>query len=292
MPPRLDPAADAPTQRISSPADTEDRRWWILGVLVLSLVVVMTANTSLNVAIPSIVRDTGATATELQWIVDAYALVFAGLLLTAGAMGDRFGRKGALLVGLAIFGTHVAAGHARRRSSRRSSPSAPSRASAPRCSCRARCRSWQPCSHPRSAPGPSPSGPVSPAPAPPSASWAAAGCSSTSGGARCSSSTCPSSPPRSSWSAYSCPPPATRGACRSTGSGRCCRSSPSAPCSSAIIEGPERGWADPLTVGGFAVAAAGLAAFVVVGAPSRPPDARPALLPRAGRSPSGRRRSR
>jgi EmrB/QacA subfamily drug resistance transporter len=74
-------------------------------VLVLSLVVVMTANTSLNVAIPSIVRETGASATELQWIVDAYALVFAGMLLTAGAMGDRFGRKGALLWGLAIFGT-------------------------------------------------------------------------------------------------------------------------------------------------------------------------------------------
>jgi MFS transporter, DHA2 family, integral membrane protein len=82
-----------------------DRRWWVLGVLVLSLVVVMTANTSLNVAIPSIVRDTGASPTQLQWIVDAYALVFAGLLLTAGAMGDRFGRKGALMVGLAIFGT-------------------------------------------------------------------------------------------------------------------------------------------------------------------------------------------
>jgi len=82
-----------------------DRRWWILGVLVLSLVVVMTANTSLNVAIPSIVRDTGASPTQLQWIVDAYALVFAGLLLTAGAVGDRFGRKGALMAGLAIFGT-------------------------------------------------------------------------------------------------------------------------------------------------------------------------------------------
>lgn len=82
-----------------------DRRWWILGVLVLSLVIVMTANTSLNIAIPALVRDTGASSTVLQWIVDAYALVFAGLVLTAGALGDRFGRKGALLCGLAIFGS-------------------------------------------------------------------------------------------------------------------------------------------------------------------------------------------
>jgi MFS transporter, DHA2 family, integral membrane protein len=99
---------DTAPRHITPPAPAsaaDDRRWWILGVLVLSLVVVMTANTSLNVAIPSIVRETGASATQLQWIVDAYALVFAGLLLTAGALGDRFGRKGALLTGLAIFGT-------------------------------------------------------------------------------------------------------------------------------------------------------------------------------------------
>jgi EmrB/QacA subfamily drug resistance transporter len=83
----------------------DDRRWWILGVLVLSLVVVMTANTSLNLAIPSLVRDAGASSTQLQWIVDAYALVFGGLVLTAGAVGDRFGRKGALLWGLVIFGS-------------------------------------------------------------------------------------------------------------------------------------------------------------------------------------------
>jgi len=83
----------------------DDRRWWVLGVLVLSLVVVMTANTSLNLAIPSLVRETHASSTQLQWIVDAYALVFAGVLLTAGAIGDRFGRKGALLCGLVIFGS-------------------------------------------------------------------------------------------------------------------------------------------------------------------------------------------
>jgi EmrB/QacA subfamily drug resistance transporter len=55
------------------------------------------------VAIPSLQQDLGATATDLQWIIDSYAIIFAGLLLTAGALGDRFGRKEALLVGLAVF---------------------------------------------------------------------------------------------------------------------------------------------------------------------------------------------
>ena len=59
----------------------------------------------MNVALPTLQRELDASATMLQWIVDAYALVFAGLLLTAGALGDRFGRKGALLVGLVVFAT-------------------------------------------------------------------------------------------------------------------------------------------------------------------------------------------
>jgi len=82
-----------------------DRRWKVLAVLCTSLVVVIVGNTSLNVAIPTIQRELGASQTALQWMVDAYGLVFAGLLLTAGAIGDRFGRKGALQVGLAIFFT-------------------------------------------------------------------------------------------------------------------------------------------------------------------------------------------
>ncbi len=80
------------------------RRWIILGVLNISLVMVVTAVSSLNVAIPSIRDALDASGTQLQWIIDAYALVFAGMLLTAGALGDRFGRKGALLVGLTVFG--------------------------------------------------------------------------------------------------------------------------------------------------------------------------------------------
>src|SRR5207302_4141923 len=55
-------------------------------------------------ALPSIVRDLGAKGSQLQWIVDAYTISFAGLLLTAGSLGDRFGRKGALSAGLILFG--------------------------------------------------------------------------------------------------------------------------------------------------------------------------------------------
>jgi EmrB/QacA subfamily drug resistance transporter len=69
----------------------------------MSLMVIGIDNTVLNVAIPSLIKDLGATTSQLQWIVDGYTLVFAGLLLTAGSIGDRFGRKGALTVGLTIF---------------------------------------------------------------------------------------------------------------------------------------------------------------------------------------------
>jgi EmrB/QacA subfamily drug resistance transporter len=83
---------------------TYERRWWTLTILCLSLVVIILGNTVLNVALPTLQRELGASATQLQWMVDAYSLVFAGLLLTAGALGDRFGRKGFLALGLAIFG--------------------------------------------------------------------------------------------------------------------------------------------------------------------------------------------
>jgi EmrB/QacA subfamily drug resistance transporter len=79
------------------------RRWWALLVLCLSLVVIGLDNTVLNVALPTLVRDLSATASQLQWIVDAYVLVFAGLLLTAGNLGDRFGRKLALNFGMIVF---------------------------------------------------------------------------------------------------------------------------------------------------------------------------------------------
>src|ERR671917_635960 len=82
----------------------DPRRWWTLVVLCFSLLVIGLDNTILNVALPTLQQDLGASASQLQWIVDSYMLVFAGLLLTAGALGDRFGRKRALTFGLAVFG--------------------------------------------------------------------------------------------------------------------------------------------------------------------------------------------
>jgi len=80
------------------------RRWAILIVLCLSLVMVVVGNTALNVALPTLVKQLGASETQLQWITDSYSLVFAGLLLPAGALGDRYGRKGALQLGLTVVG--------------------------------------------------------------------------------------------------------------------------------------------------------------------------------------------
>ena len=79
-------------------------RWWTLVVLSVSLVIIGLDNTILNVAIPTIQRELEASSSELQWMVDAYVLVFASLLLTMGALGDRFGRKRTLQIGLLIFG--------------------------------------------------------------------------------------------------------------------------------------------------------------------------------------------
>ncbi len=79
------------------------RPWWILGVLCVSLLMIGLDNTILSVALPTLVRDLHASSSQLQWIVDSYTIVFAGLLLVAGSLGDRFGRKWALLVGLAVF---------------------------------------------------------------------------------------------------------------------------------------------------------------------------------------------
>ncbi len=95
----------------SSPArpayETDDvghpKRWIILAILNLSLVLIVAGVSSLNLAIPSIQRALNASASELVWINASYSLVFAGLLLPAGAIGDRYGRKPALLIGLGIF---------------------------------------------------------------------------------------------------------------------------------------------------------------------------------------------
>jgi len=80
------------------------RRWATLAVLSISLLIIGLDNTILNVALPSLQRAFDASASELQWMVDSYIVVFAGLLLAMGALGDRFGRAKALASGLIIFG--------------------------------------------------------------------------------------------------------------------------------------------------------------------------------------------
>jgi EmrB/QacA subfamily drug resistance transporter len=96
-------------QRAVATRATASRRWWTLAVLCFTLVVIAVDTTIVNVALPTIQADLGASTSDLQWIVDAYVLVFAGLLLTFGSLGDRYGRKGALSLGLATIAVTSAA---------------------------------------------------------------------------------------------------------------------------------------------------------------------------------------
>ncbi len=82
---------------------TYHRRWWILSTLCITLLGVMLANSSLNMALPMMATDLSLSQLELTWVVNVYTLVFASLLFIAGAVGDRYGRKLAMQVGLAIF---------------------------------------------------------------------------------------------------------------------------------------------------------------------------------------------
>jgi EmrB/QacA subfamily drug resistance transporter len=96
-------------QRLRDPAYAHSRRWVALGVVSCSLLVIGVDNTVLNIALPTLARShaaggLNASGSELQWIVDSYTIVFAGLLLTAGSLGDRFGRYRALTFGLVLFG--------------------------------------------------------------------------------------------------------------------------------------------------------------------------------------------
>ena len=76
----------------------------ILTALLTASFVVNLDTTLVNVALPALTRQLGATTSQLQWVVDAYNLVFAALLLTSGSLSDRFGRKGMLMAGLVVFG--------------------------------------------------------------------------------------------------------------------------------------------------------------------------------------------
>ncbi|MFN8040108.1 MAG: DHA2 family efflux MFS transporter permease subunit [Acidimicrobiales bacterium] len=98
-----DATADAASDHHGIPEAIYRRRWWTLAVLCLSLLIVFIGNSSLNVTIPTLSRELQATESQLQWVIAIYSLVFAGLLFTTGALGDRYGRKGALQLGLVLF---------------------------------------------------------------------------------------------------------------------------------------------------------------------------------------------
>lgn len=90
--------------------ETHRRRWFLLAVMSVSLTLVVMSVSGLNVALPTLQESLGTSSSALQWIIDSYSLVFAGLLLTAGALGDRFGRRNVLLGGLAVFALGAAVG--------------------------------------------------------------------------------------------------------------------------------------------------------------------------------------
>ncbi|MFE2973657.1 DHA2 family efflux MFS transporter permease subunit [Streptomyces sp. NPDC059258] len=98
----------APAAAPRVPEAIHRRRWWILAVLMFSLLIVVLDNSILNVAVKTIASPAptgiGATQSELEWAINSYTLVFAGLLFTAGLLGDRIGRKKVLLAGILIFG--------------------------------------------------------------------------------------------------------------------------------------------------------------------------------------------
>ncbi|MFF1319062.1 DHA2 family efflux MFS transporter permease subunit [Streptomyces chartreusis] len=84
-------------------ATTDTRRWWALGALVASMLTLGFDMTILNVALPTMAADLGATTGQQQWMADAYVVVFAALMLPAGLLGDRFGRRRMLITGLGVF---------------------------------------------------------------------------------------------------------------------------------------------------------------------------------------------
>src|SRR3954451_16424919 len=81
----------------------DSRRWWTLGAVCVATFMLLIDITIVNVALPDIAKDLGSSFTDLQWVIDAYALSLASLLLTAGSLADLFGRKRIFIIGLALF---------------------------------------------------------------------------------------------------------------------------------------------------------------------------------------------
>ena len=90
-----------------------NRRWWTLGAMCFALFMIMLDNTVVNVALPSIQRDLGASLSALEWTINAYTLTFAVLLVTGGRLGDIFGRRRMFLFGVVVFALASSARSAR-----------------------------------------------------------------------------------------------------------------------------------------------------------------------------------
>ncbi|MFF9815834.1 MFS transporter [Streptomyces sp. NPDC014006] len=97
-----------PVERMEGPYR---RRWWALLVLCLSLLIIVMANTALTVAAPDMTRDLGLSSADLQWVIDGYTVPYAALMLLLGAIGDKYSRRGALVLGLVVFGGGAIAGY-------------------------------------------------------------------------------------------------------------------------------------------------------------------------------------
>ncbi|MEU2563465.1 MFS transporter [Streptomyces longispororuber] len=99
---------------INEPVERMDRpyarRWWALLVLCLSLLIAVMANTALTVAAPDMTRDLGLSSSDLQWVIDAYTVPYAALMLLFGAIGDKYSRRGALVLGLVVLSAGAGAG--------------------------------------------------------------------------------------------------------------------------------------------------------------------------------------
>ncbi|MFF9128002.1 MFS transporter [Streptomyces sp. NPDC014889] len=102
------PVMNEPAERMDRPYA---RRWWALLVLCLSLLIIVMANTALTVAAPDMTRDLGLSSADLQWVIDGYTVPYAALMLLLGAIGDKYSRRGALVLGLVVFGGGAVLGH-------------------------------------------------------------------------------------------------------------------------------------------------------------------------------------
>jgi EmrB/QacA subfamily drug resistance transporter len=100
---------------INQPVERTDRpyarRWWALLVLCLSLLIIVMANTALTVAAPDMTEDLGLSSADLQWVIDGYTVPYAALMLLLGAVGDKYSRRGALVLGLLVFGGGAVSGY-------------------------------------------------------------------------------------------------------------------------------------------------------------------------------------